>query len=244
MVEKLWKKMTALWGGGKLDVPHGSKAVGGRRRARNEQELKCIPFSVSCPGCQHHQAKDPDTPFYTCHLVSHQILWIRSGPDLWSPIRFPHHCLFVFLVVFCSNWCNSLPMVSLPLGTFLSTLPPQSLQNSNYNIPLLNAISWCPKFPQLRVYIRITWVLFPKFTFLSSTHNLTNQNLWGIGYRVWKRFLVNLMHHPVEESLPYKAKAKLLSIAVKELHARADPGWLVSSAMPVSTSDSKDTFFF
>lgn len=178
------------------------------------------------------------------------VIWSATkyyGSDLdqtCGPPSASHITAFVFLVVFCSHWCNSLQMVSLPLGTFLSTLPPQSLQNSNYNIPLLNTISWCPKFYQLRVYIRITWVLFPKFTFLSSTHNLMNQNLLGIGYRVWKRFLVNLMHHPVEESLPYKVKAKLLSIAVKELQARADSGWLGSSATPISTSDSRHFFFF
>lgn len=62
--------------------------------------------------------------------------------------------------------------VSLPLGSFLSNLTLQNLQNSKYNIPLRETFSWCPKFSQLGVYIRITWVLFSKFTFLSSTFNL------------------------------------------------------------------------
>lgn len=59
--------------------------------------------------------------------------------------------------------------------------------------------------------------LFQKFTFLSSTYNLISHNLLGTGYIIWIRFLVNLMCHLVEESLPHKVKVKLPSTAVKVL---------------------------
>lgn len=126
---------------GQATYAAGSNVVGGKERVKNEQELRCIPFSVSCPGCQHHHPEIQT-------LLTHTYIWSASkyygsGLDQTCGIRPPltpmllplfPHLPIAQTALGASKW------VSLPLELFLSNLHPQSLQNSNCSVPLLETL--------------------------------------------------------------------------------------------------------
>lgn len=160
-----------------------------KRKNEEKTRIHVHPFRVSCHDCQHHQARHLETS--RSLMVSRQIL---DGADLDQICNtHPSHSTPLLLpllpLVFAQTDVRTSKWVSLALKSFLSNLPPQSLQNANYNISLLEMLLWCLKLSQLRMDIAIPWVLFSRFTFLSSTHNLINQNRLGIrpGYTQFEK---------------------------------------------------------
>lgn len=161
-----------------------------KRKNEEKTRIHVHPFRVSCHDCQHHPARNLDTS--RSLMVSRQILdgadldqICNTHPSHSTPLLLP----LLPLLFFAQTDVRTSKWVSLALKSFLSNLPPQSLQNANYNISLLEMLLWCLKLSQLRMDIAIPWVLFSRFTFLSSTHNLINQNRLGIrpGYTQFEK---------------------------------------------------------
>lgn len=125
----------------------GSEVVGGKGRVKNEQELRCFPFSVSCPGYQHNH------PEIRTLLTHTYIRWATKyyGSDLdqtcgiqprLTPTLLPlfPYSPFAPTALRASKW------MTLPLELFLSNLHPPSLQISNCSILLLETLCSCLKF--------------------------------------------------------------------------------------------------
>lgn len=91
---KVMKDVVGALRQGHATYAAGSKVVGGKGRVGNEQELRCILFSVSCPGCQHHHPEIRTLPTHT--YIRSATKYYGSGLDQTcgiQPLSLPHYCL-------------------------------------------------------------------------------------------------------------------------------------------------------
>lgn len=123
---------------------------------KNEQKFMCTPAAF--PAMTVGIIKPETWTLLLTRLVSHQTPDRTDLHPVWgthplhsTPISLPlfPQLFFAQTDVKASKW------VSLTSKSFLSNPPPQSLQNSNYSISLLEILFWCLTFAWLAVNIAI-----------------------------------------------------------------------------------------